>query len=98
MSRLTVAEAIDADSSESLYNAKLAPTSLPGDLTDLDCHAAEPHYTNRTTSFSGCLDYIFHDEQWRVKKLLPLPQGAHLVFPNKLWPSDHLAIMAELEL
>jgi uncharacterized protein with PIN domain/endonuclease/exonuclease/phosphatase family metal-dependent hydrolase len=107
MAQLNVAE--ESGAGQEVYHAGLGGTSLPAlqvttaattTTTTVAAAAAsdkEPLYTNRTTSFSGCLDYIFHDGQWRVNKLLPLPQAVHLVFPNKLWPSDHLAIMAELE-
>lgn len=69
----------------------------------------EPTLTTRTTSFSGCLDYIWLSKQhWRVQSTLEMPfvepagqpgppqcVTALEACPNKEQPSDHLAVGCE---
>lgn len=64
--------------------------------------SAEPPYTNYTGHFTGVLDYIFYsrstmkvnsvleiDDEEKIKKMTALP--------SPWYPSDHIAIVAELE-
>lgn len=58
----------------------------------------EPPFTNKTKTFSGCLDYIFYSKEFLdVIEYLELPYEWHEAasfepLPTARWPSDHLAI------
>ncbi|ANQ05955.1 Endonuclease [Plasmodium coatneyi] len=61
-----------------------------------EVNGAEPAFTNKTTTFSGCIDFIF------FKGLIPLSAqtvpgdlGKSEVFPNGKIPSDHLLLVSE---
>ncbi|CAA9986329.1 carbon catabolite repressor protein 4, putative [Plasmodium knowlesi strain H] len=61
-----------------------------------EVNGAEPAFTNKTTTFSGCIDYIF------FKGLIPLSAETvpgdlrkSEVLPNGKVPSDHLLLMSE---
>jgi CCR4-NOT transcription complex subunit 6 len=69
----------------------------------------EPPFTNRHSSFAGCIDYVWLSPQLQVVGLLDMPYtySSHsndhrsVTFgftPNEQWPSDHLAMGAELVL
>ncbi|CAH1989855.1 unnamed protein product [Acanthoscelides obtectus] len=60
-----------------------------------------PLYTNYTPDYKGCLDYIFvEDNTMEVKQVIPLPDETELSqyngLPNKYYPSDHVALVADL--
>ncbi|RWS02555.1 phosphodiesterase 12-like protein [Dinothrombium tinctorium] len=60
-----------------------------------------PKYTNYTTEFSGCLDYIFYDRlRLSVTENVPLPSDEevkkYVALPNKIFPSDHLPLICSL--
>jgi CCR4-NOT transcription complex subunit 6 len=58
-------------------------------------------YTNVTSNFKGCLDYIFFEgDRIEVVKRLELPSVEDLggVLPSEYWPSDHLCLVASLRL
>ncbi|GMI11669.1 hypothetical protein TrLO_g5489 [Triparma laevis f. longispina] len=57
------------------------------------------NFTNLTRDFRGCLDYIFvqDDGRVRVESVLPLPltlEETRGVLPTGEWPSDHLPLSA----
>ena len=61
-----------------------------------------PKYTNYTTGFADCLDYIFYDrETFDVSQVIPFPSEQelklHTAIPNVVFPSDHIAIIADLK-
>ena len=61
-----------------------------------------PSYTNFSASFHSCLDYIFIEpDSFRVEKVIPLPSHEDVTkltaLPNAGFPSDHLAIICDLE-
>lgn len=60
-----------------------------------------PAYTNRAGTFSSCLDYIFYQtDRLTVHQVIPLPSDeevtAHTALPSVFFPSDHLALVADL--
>jgi len=62
-----------------------------------------PAFTNYTAGFQACLDYIFYQsDKFKVTKVVELPEEeelkAHLAIPSVVFPSDHVAIVAELEI
>uniref|UniRef100_A0A1Y1MGS2 Endonuclease/exonuclease/phosphatase domain-containing protein n=1 Tax=Photinus pyralis TaxID=7054 RepID=A0A1Y1MGS2_PHOPY len=62
-----------------------------------------PKYTNYTEEFKGCLDYIFYDRgSFTVLDCVPLPSeeilAEKVALPNDVFPSDHLALIANLRL
>ena len=60
-------------------------------------------FTTFTRDFTGCLDYIFYDpRRLAVSCLLDLPSAEVLsaqagTLPNQIYPSDHLALLAEFQ-
>lgn len=62
-----------------------------------------PDFTNYTVGFQACLDYIFYQtDKFRVVKAIEMPEesdlNAHAAIPSVVFPSDHVAIVAELEM
>ncbi|KAG5683242.1 hypothetical protein PVAND_012535 [Polypedilum vanderplanki] len=60
-----------------------------------------PKYTNFTIGFQDCLDYIFYQtDKFEVIKVVEMPSEeelrAHNAIPSVLFPSDHVAIVTEL--
>lgn len=60
-----------------------------------------PQYTNFTQAFDGCLDYIFYDASvLDVTEVVPFPSHEqvteHIALPNKVFPSDHIALVSTL--
>ncbi|XP_016987842.1 2',5'-phosphodiesterase 12 [Drosophila rhopaloa] len=60
-----------------------------------------PEYTHYTTLFSGCLDYIFYQNDcFELKRYVPLPTEDQLKadagIPSAVFPSDHVALVADL--
>lgn len=67
----------------------------------MDSACGMPKYTNFTTGFSDCLDYIFYQkDKFDVKEVIPFPSEEelqmHVAIPNVLFPSDHIACVADL--
>ncbi|XP_034936937.1 2',5'-phosphodiesterase 12 [Chelonus insularis] len=61
-----------------------------------------PQYTNFTVDFADCLDYIFYEtNKLEVKRIAPMPTEevlkAHGAIPSVVFPSDHIAICADLK-
>jgi 2',5'-phosphodiesterase len=60
-------------------------------------------YTNYTIGFKECIDYIFCQvDKFNVTKVVEIPSEheleLHNAIPSVTFPSDHIAIIAELEL
>lgn len=60
-------------------------------------------YTNYTPGFHGCLDYIYYEkEQVKVLQAVPPPYHEDVVatggIPSDVFPSDHIALVADLSL
>nr|CAD7447309.1 unnamed protein product [Timema bartmani] len=60
-----------------------------------------PAFTNFTAGFSGCLDYIFYQiDQLEITQVVPLPSiedvTEHTALPSVVFPSDHVALVADL--
>jgi len=61
-----------------------------------------PKYTNYTQGFKDCLDYIFYtSDSLQVSQVVPFPSeeelSAHVAIPSVVFPSDHVARVADLE-
>lgn len=61
-----------------------------------------PQYTNFTAGFKECLDYIwFQTDVFKSNSFVELPSNeeleAHIAIPSVVFPSDHVALIAELE-
>lgn len=61
-----------------------------------------PKFTNYTTDFADCLDYIFYQcDQVSVIQYVPLPQlqelTYHTALPSIVFPSDHIALIADFQ-
>lgn len=61
-----------------------------------------PKYTNYVPGFKACLDYIFYQtEHFEVQEIIPMPSdeelAAHIAIPSVVFPSDHVAIVANLK-
>jgi mRNA deadenylase 3'-5' endonuclease subunit Ccr4 len=61
----------------------------------------EPVFTNYTSTFKGCLDYVMTRGDLRVIGGDKLPDESELAkevaLPNSIYPSDHLPITVDLE-
>lgn len=61
-----------------------------------------PKYTNFTVLFAACIDYIFYQSaNLRVLQTIPVPTDkelqSHSAIPSVVYPSDHIALVADLE-
>lgn len=70
-------------------------------LLKLASACGTPQFTNYTVGFKACLDYIFYDtDAFDVEQVVPLPNeeqlAEHLAIPSVVFPSDHLALVADL--
>ena len=80
---------------------KIAGLSLAHPFS-VDSACGTPKYTNFTTGFADCLDYIFYDkERLKVEEVVPFPTEEelklHTAIPNIVFPSDHIACVATLK-
>ncbi|CRK87609.1 CLUMA_CG001405, isoform A, partial [Clunio marinus] len=62
-----------------------------------------PTFTNYTIGFQACLDYIFYQtDKFHVTKVVEMPDEeelkSHIAIPSVVFPSDHIAIIADLEM
>lgn len=60
-------------------------------------------YTNYTPEFNGCLDYIYYENDYiHCKSTVPLPDHKDITaiggIPSDVFPSDHLALIADFEI
>ena len=71
-------------------------------------HGKPAKYTNKTSKFEGCLDYIFYGELMNKSnndnnvssiKCIDsvLIEGDGQYYPNSSWPSDHILLMSTFE-
>ncbi len=68
-----------------------------------DSACGTPQYTNYTGGFKDCLDYVFFDKSgFRVNQVVPFPSeeelSVNLALPSIVFPSDHIACIADLTL
>lgn len=61
-----------------------------------------PKYTNYTVGFADCLDYIYYQtDRLLVEQVVPLPSEEelkrHIAIPSIVFPSDHIALVADLK-
>lgn len=68
----------------------------------MDSACGTPEYTNYTTGFQGCLDYIFIERhRLAVEEVVPMPSHeevtCHQAIPSIVFPSDHIAQVATLK-
>lgn len=82
-------------------NERVSGVSFSHDL-ELASACGCPPYTNYTKDFYGCLDYIYYQtDKFSVKQVVELPSHEevtqHEFLPSITIPSDHLAIIADLE-
>ncbi|CAG9784488.1 unnamed protein product [Diatraea saccharalis] len=71
--------------------------------TILESACGTPQYTNFTAGFADCLDYIFYDKSTlQVEQVVPLPSveelQANTALPSIVFPSDHVALVADLKM
>ncbi|XP_076395520.1 2',5'-phosphodiesterase 12 isoform X2 [Megachile rotundata] len=71
---------------------------------DVNLHSAcgTPKYTNYTTTFSGCLDYIFYQtDHLEIEQVIPMPSeeelNSHMALPSVVFPSDHISLCVDLK-
>lgn len=71
---------------------------------DINLHSAcgTPKYTNYTTTFSGCLDYIFYQtDHLEIEQVIPMPSEEELnlytALPSVVFPSDHISLCVDLK-
>lgn len=60
-------------------------------------------YTNYTPGFNGCLDYIYYElDYMNCESTVPLPDHKDVTaiggIPSDVFPSDHLALIADIKL
>lgn len=58
--------------------------------------------TNYTEGFKECLDYIYYQmDHLKVLRTVPMPTeeqlGAHIAIPSIVFPSDHVALVADFQ-
>lgn len=83
-----------------LVNRFRIPITQPYDFVSA---YGTPKFTNYTDDFKGCLDYIFFEKsKMSIIQTVPLPiegvLSANIALPSKYFPSDHLALIADLKL
>jgi len=59
-------------------------------------------YTNYTPDFNGCLDYIYYEiDSIALDRTIPLPKHEDVTaiggIPSETFPSDHIALVADLK-
>lgn len=69
---------------------------------NMDSACGTPKYTTYTITFKDCLDYIFYDtDTMKVTNVVPFPLEeelqVHQGLPNVVYPSDHIACIADLK-
>ncbi|XP_045471233.1 2',5'-phosphodiesterase 12 isoform X1 [Harmonia axyridis] len=68
----------------------------------LDSACGTPQFTNFTSGFADCLDYIFYQKtNLKITQVVPLPSNEELTqytaLPSIVAPSDHVALISDLE-
>lgn len=78
--------------------------SLPESMRFIDTHADDPtiKWTNYSLTFKEIIDHIFVSPDVKVLRTVPLPTeaevSADVAIPSAMFPSDHVAIVADIEL
>ncbi|GAW79104.1 carbon catabolite repressor protein 4 [Plasmodium gonderi] len=61
-----------------------------------EVNGSEPMFTNKTSKFSGCIDFIFYKELIPISaESIPRNLGKNEILPNSNFPSDHVILMSE---
>ncbi|MCL4119593.1 UNVERIFIED_CONTAM: hypothetical protein GTU68_018115 [Idotea baltica] len=101
--RLMTSQLIDEKDEDwrSKPGEELRKVSFSHDL-EIGSACGTPAYTNYTLGFQGCLDYIFYQsDKFSVKQMIPFPSHEevtqHGALPSITFPSDHIALVADLE-
>ena len=71
--------------------------SSPFSLSPAD--GLRSNVTNYVNGYEGLLDYVFYDtERIAVEQVIPVPESSTLggFIPNRQYPSDHVAVIADL--
>ncbi|XP_052747253.1 2',5'-phosphodiesterase 12 [Bicyclus anynana] len=68
----------------------------------LESACGEPQYTNFTVGFADCIDYIFYEKsKLSVQQVIPFPSyeelTLHTALPSIVFPSDHIAVISDLQ-
>uniref|UniRef100_A0AAG5DVT2 2',5'-phosphodiesterase 12 n=1 Tax=Anopheles atroparvus TaxID=41427 RepID=A0AAG5DVT2_ANOAO len=68
----------------------------------MDSACGCPKFTNYTVGFTECIDYIFYQKDaLHVNDVIPMPSEDELsmyeAIPSPVFPSDHIALVANLE-
>jgi len=82
------------------------PVRLLGELRhdlDLESAAGFPAFTNYTTGFKDCLDYVLVQRaRFQVLAVAPFPSeqvlSAAVALPSSVFPSDHVSVMVDLKM
>ena len=69
---------------------------------NMDSACGTPKYTNYTIGFKDCLDYIYYQtDNISVTNVVPFPLEEDMEkyqgLPNIVYPSDHIACIADLK-
>ncbi|XP_033333947.2 2',5'-phosphodiesterase 12 [Megalopta genalis] len=69
---------------------------------NLSSACGTPEFTNYTSTFSGCLDYIFYQTDYLgVEQVIPMPSkeelSLHTGLPSVVFPSDHISLCVDLK-
>lgn len=61
-----------------------------------------PKYTNFTSGFQDCLDYIYYEkEALSVTQVVPMPSDeeltANTALPSLVFPSDHISLICDFK-
>ena len=68
---------------------------------ELESACGYPTYTNYVSGFSGCLDYIYiEQDKLKTTQVVPMPTHEEVTqytaLPNVVFPSDHIALVCDL--
>lgn len=69
---------------------------------DFESACGTPEFTNYTQEFKACLDYIFFEKRSiTVSRFIPFLEedvlSQNIALPSKVFPSDHLALIADVK-
>ncbi|XP_070139287.1 2',5'-phosphodiesterase 12 isoform X2 [Drosophila kikkawai] len=100
--KLMTEQFVDKDFVDWRSNAEQAVSNV--ELTqpfEMASACGTPEFTNFTTLFAACLDYIFYQkDRFEVMQYVPLPTEEQLkvnsAIPSVVIPSDHVALIADL--
>lgn len=109
----TTSSSNNADAPSPLQDTEFSTAGLRLQSANFLAHGREPALTNKHTGFAGCLDYIWVTPSslsvvealcmpWENTGMAHVPEVPEAVpfppIPNAVWPSDHLAVGATVQL